>query len=112
MKRFNRFYYPLMLFMSGLALLIAVIEQSTPTAIMGGAFLLSIELEKMTDAIKNVSPQREQELKPSKLNWNGGALDGLFKPKEPKETEEEKRARIIQENIENYHGSSEGQVKI
>jgi hypothetical protein len=36
----------------------------------------------------------------------------LFKPKEPKETEEEKRARIIRENIENYHGSSEGQVKI
>jgi hypothetical protein len=33
----------------------------------------------------------------------------LFKPKE---TEEEKRARIIRENIENYHGSSEGQVKI
>lgn len=36
----------------------------------------------------------------------------LFKPKELKETEEEKRARIIRENIENYHGSSEGQVKI
>jgi hypothetical protein len=100
MKRFNRFYYPPMLFMSGLALVLAVIEQSTPTAIMGGAFLLSIEFERMTDAIKNVNPQREQEIIIHKP---------LFKPKE---TEEEKRARIIRENIENYHGSSEGQVKI
>jgi hypothetical protein len=103
MKRFNRFYYPPMLFMSGLALVLAVIEQSTPTAIMGGAFLLSIEFERMTDAIKNVNPQREQEIIIHKP---------LFKPKEPKETEEEKRLRILSENIENYDGSARNQVKI
>jgi hypothetical protein len=36
----------------------------------------------------------------------------LFKPKEPKETEEEKRLRILSENIENYDGSARNQVKI
>jgi hypothetical protein len=36
----------------------------------------------------------------------------LFKPKEPKETEEEKRLRILSENIENYDGSAKGQIKL
>ena len=36
----------------------------------------------------------------------------IFKPKEPKETEEQKRERILNENIENYDGSGKGQVKI
>jgi hypothetical protein len=36
----------------------------------------------------------------------------LFKPKEPKETEEEKRLRILSENIENYDGSGRNQTKL
>ena len=36
----------------------------------------------------------------------------LFKPKEPKETEEEKRQRILSENIDNYNGTKEGQTRI
>ena len=36
----------------------------------------------------------------------------LFKPKEPKETEEEKRLRILNENIDNYNGTKEGQTRI
>jgi hypothetical protein len=36
----------------------------------------------------------------------------LFKPKEPKETEEQRRQRILDENIENYDGTGKGQVKI
>ena len=36
----------------------------------------------------------------------------LFKPKETPETEEEKKLRILNENIENYDGTGRGQVKI
>ena len=36
----------------------------------------------------------------------------LFKPKEPKETAEEKRQRILSENIDNYNGTKEGQTRI
>ena len=36
----------------------------------------------------------------------------LFKPKAPKETEEEKRQRILSENIDNYNGTKEGQTRI
>ena len=36
----------------------------------------------------------------------------LFKPKDPKETEEEKRQRILSENIDNYNGTKEGQTRI
>lgn len=35
-----------------------------------------------------------------------------FKRSEPKETEEEKRLRILNENIENYDGSGKGQQKL
>ena len=35
-----------------------------------------------------------------------------FKRKEPEETEEEKRYRILQENIENFDGTGKGQVKL
>lgn len=36
----------------------------------------------------------------------------LFKPKETKETEEDKRLRILSENIDNYNGTKEGQTRI
>lgn len=36
----------------------------------------------------------------------------LFKPKEPKETEEERRQRILDDNVENYIGSAKGQIKL
>lgn len=36
----------------------------------------------------------------------------FFQGKEPEETEEEKRYRILQENIENFDGTGKGQVKL
>ena len=36
----------------------------------------------------------------------------LFKPKETPETAEEKRQRILSENIDNYNGTKEGQTRI
>ncbi len=36
----------------------------------------------------------------------------LFKPKETPETAEEKRQRILNENIDNYNGTKEGQTRI
>lgn len=36
----------------------------------------------------------------------------LFKPKEPKETEEQRKQRMINENVENYDGTGKGQKKI
>jgi ABC-type amino acid transport system permease subunit len=36
----------------------------------------------------------------------------IFKPKEPKETEEQRKQRILLENIERYDGTGKGQVKI
>lgn len=36
----------------------------------------------------------------------------LFKPKEPEETEEQRRERILLENVENYDGSPKGQIKL
>lgn len=36
----------------------------------------------------------------------------LFKPKEPKETEEQRKERILLENIESYDGTPKGQQKL
>ena len=36
----------------------------------------------------------------------------LFKPKDTPETAEEKRQRILSENIDNYNGTKEGQTRI
>lgn len=36
----------------------------------------------------------------------------LFKPKEPEETEEQRRERILLENVENYDGTPKGQIKL
>ena len=36
----------------------------------------------------------------------------LFKPKETPETEEEKKLRVLSENIENYDGTGKGQQKL
>ncbi len=36
----------------------------------------------------------------------------LFKPNETPETAEEKRQRILSENIDNYNGTKEGQTRI
>ena len=36
----------------------------------------------------------------------------LFNPKETPETAEEKRQRILSENIDNYNGTKEGQTRI
>lgn len=40
------------------------------------------------------------------------ALEPLFKPKLKRETKEQCRAKLIAQNIENYTGSAEGQVKV
>lgn len=41
------------------------------------------------------------------------ALEPLFKPpKFKRETKEQRRAKTIAQNIENYTGSAEGQVKV
>lgn len=41
------------------------------------------------------------------------SLDPLFKPpKFKRETKEQRRAKLIAQNIENYKGTAEGQVKI
>lgn len=36
----------------------------------------------------------------------------LFKPKDPPETEEQRRQRILDENVDNYMGNGKGQIKI
>jgi hypothetical protein len=54
-------------------------------------------------AVKVMTKDRAEPPKPHKP---------LFKPKEPKETEEEKRLRILSENIENYDGSGRNQTKL
>ena len=44
---------------------------------------------------------------------NGEIFDTpLFKPKEIPETEEERKYRIIMENLNNYDGTGKGQVKV
>ena len=41
------------------------------------------------------------------------ALEPLFKsPKFKRETKEQQRAKLIAQNIENYKGTAEGQVKV
>ena len=41
------------------------------------------------------------------------ALEPLFKsPKLKRETKEQQRAKLIAQNIENYKGTAEGQVKV
>jgi len=36
----------------------------------------------------------------------------IFKPKEPEETPEQRRERILLENVENYDGTPKGQIKL
>jgi len=39
-------------------------------------------------------------------------LKPLFGPKEPEETPEQRRERILLENVENYDGTPKGQIKL
>ncbi len=39
-------------------------------------------------------------------------LEPLFKPPKKQETKEQRRAKTIAQNIENYKGTAEGQVKV
>ena len=76
-------------------LFIATLSIVATMIFYGGIFLLLIQIKRGSNA-----PQESKPHKP------------LFKPKEHKETEEEKKQRIINTNIENYNGTSEGQVKV
>jgi hypothetical protein len=117
MKLFNKIYYPLMIILSGAAMICAINKDSTSGAIVGGAFLLFIEIERLgeriVDAIKRYRPpvpHSPDNFKPSV--WSGGILKALSKHEEPKETEEQRKQRILDENIERYDGSPKGQIKI
>ncbi len=57
-----------------------------------------IRIDKRVDT--NTQPTQKSPSKP------------LFKPKETPETAEEKRQRILSENIDNYNGTKEGQTRI
>jgi hypothetical protein len=109
MKRFERYYYPITAILSCFMLILSILGESVTIGIVGFAFLISFKLEEIRDAIKSVTPQREQEPpKPYKslFEFNNFKRSGL------KETEEEKRLRILSENIENYDGSAKGQTKL
>lgn len=67
--------------------------------IIQSAFLILIGL-KILQANRTVEPQPKPLLKP------------LFKPKEPPGTEEQRRERILLENVENYDGTPKGQIKL
>lgn len=67
--------------------------------IVQSAFLIHVGL-KILEANRTVETPHKPLLKP------------IFKPKEPPETEEQRRQRILDENIENYDGTPKGQIKL
>jgi hypothetical protein len=102
----RQIYYLIMTVLSSAMLVVSILGENIPIAIVGAAYLIDTAIEKLREGICNSI----NNYRPSV--WTGGILKALSKHEEPKETEEQRRERILLENVENYDGTPKGQIKL
>lgn len=91
---------PILYAIGAIEIMWAYVRDSIPLSVMGAMFILTSLTFFIYEGIEALRPE-EKPIKPK-----------ITASKPIKETEEQRRQRILDENVENYDGTGKGQIKL